>query len=114
MKRIDGIKAIVLEITHFERSDNANILWPLPDKLRQLLVLYHVQSENQEFLNHINEVCIEMLQNLIKDCTNCFGKNEEFVNLTVKQVKEYASKTMNKFRTTCDCFNEPMILDQEV
>ncbi len=73
-----------------------------------------MQSENQKFLNHINEVCIEMLQNLIKDCTDCFGKNEEFINLTVKQVKEYASKTVNKFRTACDFFNEPMILDQEV
>ena len=114
MKRQDKIKAVALEIKNFERTVNADILWPLPDKLKELLLLFDVKSENHEFINHLNEVCIEMIKCLIKDCKDCFGKNDDWTNLTVKQVKGYALNTITKFKRACEYFNEIILLEQEI
>ena len=114
MKRIDKIKAVVLEIEHYTKTPNTQILWPLPDSLRELLVLYDVQSESVEFLANVNELCTKMIQDLIKECKDCFGKDENFINLTIKEVKEYAPRTMQKFKRACDYFNQPAILEQEI
>lgn len=86
---------VLSEVQSYKREINGIPFYPLADKLEGLTKLFNVNDTgNNDFIKAVNIDLVHVINWCIEECKNGYGKERWWIDLTLRQVKEYSSSAV--------------------
>ncbi len=109
----EKINDIHLEIKKYEWQSNGIPFFPLPDKLKALIMSFNVDNTgNEDLIAYVYDEPIQGLRWCLDECNCGYGKDDWWIDKTIDQIKERSSIAIRNFFVACHCFKVNILNDE--